>query len=191
MDNNFDEFVVGDGFALRFLGGSEELSEMKICSFCKNLFLKNTDNFGIKSYSKTRIRLNGRCKTCERKRLREYMASKKGREKQRVYQSSDKYKSGKADYYKNGRNLITKNNNLKSTYGITLKEYQEMSLKQNDLCYICQEKEKTGHSLSVDHDHLTGKNRKLLCKRCNLGLGYFRDNKSILTKAISYIEEHE
>jgi len=44
--------------------------------------------------------------------------------------------------------------------------------------------------MHVDHDHKTGKIRGLLCKRCNVGMGYFKDDPSILKKAVRYLEEN-
>ncbi|BCJ35608.1 recombination endonuclease VII [Actinocatenispora thailandica] len=39
----------------------------------------------------------------------------------------------------------------------------------------------------VDHDHVTGGVRGILCFNCNGGLGHFRDNVEHLAKAISYL----
>lgn len=41
----------------------------------------------------------------------------------------------------------------------------------------------------IDHCHLTGEFRGLICRNCNLGLGYFRDRKELLFKAIGYLEK--
>ena len=41
--------------------------------------------------------------------------------------------------------------------------------------------------LAVDHDHQMGMIRGYLCKRCNLGLGMFRDNPSLLQAAREYL----
>lgn len=41
----------------------------------------------------------------------------------------------------------------------------------------------------IDHDHKTGHIRGLLCSRCNIGLGNFKDNPTVLRMAAKYIEE--
>ncbi len=43
--------------------------------------------------------------------------------------------------------------------------------------------------LSVDHDHVTGAVRGLLCRRCNTGLGNFDDNIKIVQSALTYLKE--
>lgn len=50
-----------------------------------------------------------------------------------------------------------------------------------------------GHheKLCVDHDHETGKVRKLLCHNCNRALGLLRDDPALLRKSAEYIEQHK
>lgn len=71
-------------------------------------------------------------------------------------------------------------------YRITLKDYNKLLINQNNKCFICGgvDDKKT---LSVDHDHRTGKVRGLLCIRCNRLLGYARDNPTILHSAELYL----
>jgi len=63
-------------------------------------------------------------------------------------------------------------------YGITLEDYNKLYSNQNGCCSICHrpqfELEKT---LSVDHDHITGKVRGLLCNGCNGRLAWFEKYK--------------
>lgn len=74
---------------------------------------------------------------------------------------------------------------LKSEFGISLNEYEEILGSQNGVCAICkQPQEKT---LCVDHCHKTGVVRGLLCDNCNNGLGRFGDNPEILISAIDYL----
>ncbi|MDQ3747961.1 MAG: endonuclease VII domain-containing protein [Acidobacteriota bacterium] len=77
---------------------------------------------------------------------------------------------------------------LKYNYGITLDRYYELLEKQNGVCAICGEPQNIEtHSLSVDHCHVTGKVRGLLCHKCNIALGLMRDNVLLLINAIEYL----
>jgi len=42
--------------------------------------------------------------------------------------------------------------------------------------------------LFVDHDHKTKIVRGLLCRKCNIGLDYFKDNIISLQRVIKYLE---
>ncbi len=76
-----------------------------------------------------------------------------------------------------------------AVYGLTLADYDEMVKKLNGLCPICGSPPQ--QSFSLDHDHLTGKFRGLLCSFCNTALGLLRDNKNIMARAIAYLEKFE
>lgn len=67
-----------------------------------------------------------------------------------------------------------------SNYGI--------SLKPEDVCAICGNKNGQGHErLGIDHCHNTGKTRGVLCARCNFGIANFLDNPKLLQNAIEYL----
>jgi hypothetical protein len=53
------------------------------------------------------------------------------------------------------------------------------------------ERKSLGKMLCVDHNHLTGKVRGLLCSSCNSGLGHFEENIDYLNCAIEYLEQHD
>lgn len=77
---------------------------------------------------------------------------------------------------------------LRSTYGISLAEYDDMLESQSGSCAICSTTpEENGRRLDVDHCHETGRVRGLLCASCNLGIGKFKDNPSLLAEAIKYL----
>lgn len=78
-------------------------------------------------------------------------------------------------------------NRLKTRYGITPEQKQEMFEAQGGRCAICGQSEK----LVVDHCHRKGSVRKLLCSGCNKGLGCFQDDLELLIKAVRYLTEHE
>jgi len=69
--------------------------------------------------------------------------------------------------------------------GITVREYQRLLHWQKGVCAICGDVDYRG--LCIDHDHKTDKVRGLLCTRCNLMLGYSRDDPTILTGGVIYL----
>lgn len=69
-------------------------------------------------------------------------------------------------------------------YGITEAEFTIRREAQGGRCLICLTPEP---KLVVDHDHETGKVRGLLCHRCNVGLGWFRDDVTRLKRAAKYL----
>ena len=79
----------------------------------------------------------------------------------------------------------------KRAYGLSHVEYLEMLSSQNNRCKLCRIKfgEKRENIPHVDHNHVTGKVRGLLCRSCNLGLGNFKDNPIIMNRAIEYVRE--
>lgn len=79
-----------------------------------------------------------------------------------------------------------RNANLKAKFNITLDDFKSMLDAQGGVCAIC--KQTNGDKpLCVDHCHATGSVRKLLCNKCNTGLGMFRDNPEYLAEAIKYL----
>lgn len=82
--------------------------------------------------------------------------------------------------------------NLMSKFGITLEQYDEMAEQQGGVCAICKQPNRVKHGtgatkrLAVDHCHLTGTVRGLLCDQCNRGLGLFGDDPDRLRNASAY-----
>lgn len=73
-------------------------------------------------------------------------------------------------------------------FGLTFDEYINLRKTQNDCCAICGEsQENLAVGLNIDHNHVTGKVRGLLCNSCNTALGSFKDSEEILNKAINYL----
>lgn len=71
--------------------------------------------------------------------------------------------------------------------GVTEADYRRMLEAQGGVCAICGGTPEL-RNYAVDHDHATGRVRGLLCRRCNLGVGYFLDRPDLLRAAINYLE---
>lgn len=112
-----------------------------------------------------------RCRACDRKKHLDYKNN--NREEVRL--------QGRIDHYRR-------------TYGIHFSDIELYLIEQNNSCYICSTHlsfEDKKIYPQVDHDHKTGKIRKILCSRCNKFVGWIENYNSLLPKALSYIKEHD
>jgi hypothetical protein len=84
-------------------------------------------------------------------------------------------------------------------YGLSVADYERMVIAQGNCCAICaraaaQLKRKNSkskhHRLDIDHCHVTGKVRSLLCYNCNAILGHAKDSIAVLLKAIAYLRQN-
>jgi hypothetical protein len=74
-------------------------------------------------------------------------------------------------------------------YGITRASFDNLLATQNFSCAICQSKNFGYQGPVVDHNHLTGETRGILCGRCNIALGQIKDNEETATRMASYIQK--
>lgn len=77
---------------------------------------------------------------------------------------------------------------LRTTYGITLDEYNHIFTSQGNCCAVCQH---TSRRMHVDHDHQTGRIRGILCHNCNIALGLLQDNEHTLTNLAAYLRANK
>lgn len=135
--------------------------EVKTCTKCHRT--KNVVHFGVRKASPDG--LMAKCKTCVSKANAEY--KKKKPEAQRT-------------------------SHLKIKYNLTPEEYLQLDTLQEGKCLICgRHKSDFGIELAVDHNHVTGKTRGLLCINCNNGLGKFHDDPNLLDKASEYLRRYD
>ena len=81
---------------------------------------------------------------------------------------------------------------LRRNYGITLADFNRMVLSQGSKCACCGTDKPGGkhNQWMVDHDHVTGVVRELLCKDCNIVLGLVEDSPEHLQRLIAYVAKH-
>lgn len=77
---------------------------------------------------------------------------------------------------------------IENRYGLSPDEYLRKLNAQQHKCPICEQK--IEGRPCVDHCHDTGVVRDLLCRCCNLLLGYSKDNEKTLQNAVKYLQTH-
>lgn len=119
----------------------------------------------------------------------------------RVYEltSNQSHSCGHDKHIARKRGLTSKElaaeQRLRYKYEIDLPTLRAMAERQGYLCAICRRvggicKHGRIDRLTVDHDHLTGKVRGLLCDQCNRGLGMFKDDSARMFVAAEYLARH-
>ncbi len=73
---------------------------------------------------------------------------------------------------------------LRAKYGISPFQHEIMMLCQGGTCAICGD---PAEKLDVDHDHSTGRVRGLLCKTCNLHVGFHESRPGRLGSMLEYL----
>jgi dCMP deaminase len=115
-----------------------------------------------------------RCKKCRNKKQRLNFIEKHGTTPGKKY--GPKYRDKTRD-----RALMT-------NYGISQEDYLRILEQQGGGCAICKAlPESESRNFPIDHDHSTGKVRGILCTRCNMILGQFKDNIANMRSAASYL----
>jgi hypothetical protein len=109
------------------------------------------------------------------------------REQRRLWikNNPDRIRASNAKYQRKNSDK-TRSRRLTNEYGITKEQFDEMAEAHGFACLICGQRPVL---LSVDHCHVTGIVRGLLCDPCNNGLSRFRDNTSVMRNAILYLEK--
>lgn len=132
-----------------------------------------------------------------RKQSKEYRERPEVKEKLKIKQNSQEHKDYMKEYnveYIKDEDVIkrNKNNRLLRNYNISLEIYNKMFNDQNGCCSICKKHQSEfKRSLCVDHNHITGKVRALLCSNCNKAIGLLNENIKALEESIKYIKHHE
>lgn len=84
---------------------------------------------------------------------------------------------------------------LRNSFGITLARKCEMIIAQdgrcaNRGCGVALVIDGPGRNAHLDHDHVSGEMRGVLCRDCNLALGYLQDSPEMITGLLRYAERY-
>ena len=144
---------------------NNKLKQIKKCTICGEY--KPRTEFYKKPTAKNPNYIRGECKICSNKnriKLRETNPTEYSRRNQKY--------------------------NLKRLYNLTIVQRKEMYISQNGCCAICG-KPIPYNDMQTDHNHVTNQNRGLICKPCNLGIGFLDENTETLQNAIIYLNQYE
>ncbi len=140
-------------------------------------------------------------KEVHRKTTKKYDQSDKGKVFRKLYSQTDKRKASIKRYqqtdkfklaYKRWRQSEKgKASYLRTTYNLSLEDYEEILHQQKGRCKICSKEfnKKNPHDIGIDHNHKTGKIRGILCSKCNIALGALDDDIYKFLSAIKYLED--
>lgn len=120
------------------------------------------------------------------KRARDkYRASVKGKLKEKEYN---------AKWYRENKEHKRILDRLRK-YDLTFHEYDTLLKRQDGSCALCNrppKTKKTHNSIDgfvIDHCHITGAVRGLLCSTCNLAIGLLEDSPDLVLKAYEYLQK--
>lgn len=134
------------------------MSTHKTCSICAvEKLLDDFPDNKLGKYGK-----QGRCRPCDRAYVNAWGKTEAGKAKARRIR-------------------------LRGVYGITPEDYDAMLASQNGVCAICERNDPRGQRLAIDHDHVTGAVRGLLCRACNTALGLLDDDIVRLARMRRYL----
>lgn len=121
-----------------------------------------------------------RCKVCVKGQATQWYA--------------DNTERAKANVAANRDPVAARTWQLKRLYNLTPEQFEARVREQNGVCHLCQRpprgKARNDKVLHVDHDHRTGKVRRLLCSSCNRAIGLMQDEAFLLEKAAEYVREY-
>src|ERR1017187_2342032 len=173
------------------------IPEFKTCPGCKGE--KPSSDFN--KHDRNKDGLQSFCKKCCSKKNKTSREKNKAREviviPELKFCHNCKTEKSSSDFNKHSRNrdglvdyckeclAILKR---KRKYGLSPEQFNAMLESQGGSCYICKfipgpEDEE----LDVDHIHGTNIIRGLLHRKCNRGLGFFKDDIVVIGKAIEYL----
>lgn len=85
------------------------------------------------------------------------------------------------------RAVYARRRDLKARYGIAEADWAALFEAQGRKCAICETPEPCRMGWHTDHCHDTGRVRGILCRKCNVGIGHFKDSPTLLSAALDYL----
>ena len=176
----------------------------KECYGCKKV--KSASEF--QKHAGQKDGLQSKCRVCNNAHNRKYNSSQERKKEIKEYQNLVDSKERQKEYmkrYSSSPNRkarkadLNRWSTLKRKYGLSKSNWMLLLKSQNGRCAICETGNPTRGVWTVDHDHNCCKGshtcgncvRAILCNDCNTGIGFLKDDSSILLKAVNYLESYK
>ena len=174
-------------------GSKLKIPEFRCCTFCDVMFMATysgkvlcSKECGIKSHKQT-----DKYKSNQSAYIQNPDVKKKLKEYHKVWDKDRYVRMGGSQNPE--RQKVYRKHSLKKNFGITPEAYDAMVQERDGKCDICGTTE-TGaahyKNMPIDHCHVSGKIRGLLCANCNFVIGHAKDSIEVLEKAIAYLKRH-
>jgi hypothetical protein len=98
-----------------------------------------------------------------------------------------------ADWYMRNKDKAraTRRRSKLRQFGLTVEQFAALLAKQGGMCAICRGPQQVRKGeitqFALDHNHMSGRPRGLLCGRCNRVLGSVNEDEALLQAMISYL----
>lgn len=150
---------------------------------------KGKGKFGLKSW----------CKVCDNAKMKELRATDPEWRENRNSATSRYYYENAEERRRKSREYEAKPEAKEKTkcrayrrkYGITWEEVKLIIESQDNKCVICKSVFVTSRDPKLDHCHVTGKIRGVLCHPCNVSLGLMKENVENILALAEYLKRHQ
>lgn len=124
------------------------------------------------------------CVICARQATSRFSKTQKGKTYRSSWRSQPQVRERE--------NLASLRSGRHYRYGLSWEDFTKMLVACGCTCEGCGKQfaeRDQREGACVDHDHLTGKIRGLLCHRCNRALGLLKDDAKVLRQLADYLEK--
>ncbi len=120
-----------------------------------------------------------------RERILERARAYHKRNKQRIADRKKSYESQERNRIRRKFRII------KNKFNISESQWHEALFDQGNACAICRNSDFGHYGPVIDHCHVAGHFRGLLCSNCNTAIGLLRNNPMIMENARTYLLKEE
>lgn len=168
-----------------------------MCERCGNTFQQDSANY-VDHDVQPRKYCSSECRTLAKRpnnpAICERQLCKKPYTKNHSRQKWCSSKCGQA-HHQEVTNRRRINQRREEKYKMSSGQFDRMVEFQSGRCAICREPQTVQRAgkvirLNIDHCHKTGRNRSLLCTRCNLLLGGLEDCFALIDNFVEYLQYH-